>query len=101
LAGRGRRYGRRAQPSDVIKRLVSHAHNPRMDRCIDYIWISEGVRVAASRVCFDRASATDASLWPSDHAGVLADLEVWVVDWNPGVSTGREDELRTSPRKGC
>jgi endonuclease/exonuclease/phosphatase family metal-dependent hydrolase len=63
-------------PLADVDGTVSHAHDPRMDRCIDYIWVSEGVRVAASRVCFDRASATDASLWPSDHTGVWADLEV-------------------------
>ena len=55
---------------------VSHAHTPRMDRCIDYIWVSQNVRVAGSRVCFNQPSATDASLWPSDHAGVWADLDV-------------------------
>ena len=55
---------------------VSHPSSPRMDRCIDYIWVSESVHVAASRVCFNQPSALDASLWPSDHAGVCADLEV-------------------------
>ena len=54
---------------------VSHPGWPRMDRCIDYIWTA-GVRVAGSRVCFDQPDAGDASLWPSDHAGVWADLEV-------------------------
>ena len=28
------------------------------------------------RVCFDKASPDDPSLWPSDHAGVWADLEI-------------------------
>jgi endonuclease/exonuclease/phosphatase family metal-dependent hydrolase len=55
---------------------VSHPGWPRMDRCIDFIWVSEAVRVGESRVCFNQASAGDASLWPSDHAGVWADLEV-------------------------
>lgn len=54
---------------------VSHPYWPRMDRCIDYIWVSGAVEVVASGVCFDRASADDPSLWPSDHAGVWADLE--------------------------
>jgi hypothetical protein len=27
-------------------------------------------------VCFDKASPGDASLWPSDHAGVWADLGI-------------------------
>lgn len=54
---------------------VSHPYWPRMDRCIDYIWMSGAVDVVASGICFDRASADDPSLWPSDHAGVWADLE--------------------------
>ena len=55
---------------------VSHPDWPRMDRCIDYIWVSAGVNIIDSGVCFDKASADDASLWPSDHAGVWADLEI-------------------------
>ena len=55
---------------------VSHSGRPRMDRCIDYIWISGQLRVIESRVCFDRPDPRDPTLWPSDHAGVWADLEV-------------------------
>jgi endonuclease/exonuclease/phosphatase family metal-dependent hydrolase len=55
---------------------VSHPYWPRMDRCIDYIWISEGIEILASAVCFNRPSLEDPSLWPSDHAGVWADLRV-------------------------
>src|ERR1051326_1501159 len=55
---------------------VTHPYRPRMDRCIDYIWVSEGIGIAASGVCFDQPSRDDASLWPSDHAGVWADLEL-------------------------
>jgi endonuclease/exonuclease/phosphatase family metal-dependent hydrolase len=55
---------------------VSHPARPRMDRCIDYIWTVGPLAVAASGVCFDRASPDDPSLWPSDHAGVWADLDL-------------------------
>jgi endonuclease/exonuclease/phosphatase family metal-dependent hydrolase len=55
---------------------VSHPYWLRMDRCIDYIWISEGIEILASEVCFDRPSPDDPSLWPSDHAGVWADLQI-------------------------
>ena len=54
---------------------VSHLYWPRMDRCIDYIWVSAAFQVLASEVCFNRPSPDDPSLWPSDHAGVWADLE--------------------------
>ncbi len=55
---------------------ITHQDWPRMDRCIDFIWVSEAVRVIDSRVCFNQGSAGDPTLWPSDHAGVWADLEV-------------------------
>lgn len=55
---------------------VSHPSWPRMDRCIDFIWISEALRVGESGVCFNEASPGDASIWPSDHAGVWADLDI-------------------------
>ena len=55
---------------------VSHPYWPRMDRCIDYIWISDGIETLASEVSFNRPSPDDPSLWPSDHAGVWADLRI-------------------------
>ena len=58
------------------KGSVSHPYWPRMDRCIDYVWVSERLKVLASGACFDRPSPDDAALWPSDHAGVWADIEL-------------------------
>lgn len=55
---------------------VSHPYWARLDRCIDYIWVSERIEIAASGVCFDKPDPADPSLWPSDHAGVWADLTV-------------------------
>jgi endonuclease/exonuclease/phosphatase family metal-dependent hydrolase len=55
---------------------ISHPYWSRMDRCIDYIWVSEDLKIMESGVCLDKASPGDASLWPSDHAGVWADLEI-------------------------
>jgi endonuclease/exonuclease/phosphatase family metal-dependent hydrolase len=55
---------------------VSHPYWPRLDRCIDYIWVSGNVGILASKVCFNRPSPDDPSLWPSDHAGVWADLQI-------------------------
>jgi endonuclease/exonuclease/phosphatase family metal-dependent hydrolase len=55
---------------------VSHPYWPRMDRCIDYIWIAGALELEESGVCFNQPSPDDASLWPSDHAGVWADLTV-------------------------
>lgn len=53
---------------------VSHPTWARMDRCIDYIWIAGPLSVATSEVCFDRGHPHDPTLYPSDHAGVWADL---------------------------
>jgi endonuclease/exonuclease/phosphatase family metal-dependent hydrolase len=55
---------------------VTHPYWPRMDRCIDYVWVSEAIGIAASGVCFNKPSPDDPSLWPSDHVGVWADLEL-------------------------
>jgi endonuclease/exonuclease/phosphatase family metal-dependent hydrolase len=53
---------------------VSHPYWARLDRCIDYIWVSERIDIIASGVCFDKPDPADPTLWPSDHAGVWADL---------------------------
>jgi endonuclease/exonuclease/phosphatase family metal-dependent hydrolase len=55
---------------------ISHPYWPRMDRCIDYIWVSEAIEVVASEVCLNRPASDDPTLWPSDHAGVWADLSL-------------------------
>jgi len=55
---------------------VSHPYWPRMDRCIDYIWVGGPLEVVASEVCFNKGAAADPSLYPSDHAGVWADLRL-------------------------
>ena len=53
---------------------VTHPYWPRMDRCVDYIWVNGALEVLASEVCFNQCSDSDASLYPSDHAGVWAEL---------------------------
>jgi endonuclease/exonuclease/phosphatase family metal-dependent hydrolase len=55
--------------------VVSHPYWPRMDRCIDYIWTAGAIETLASGVCLDQPAPDDPTLWPSDHAGVWADLE--------------------------
>jgi endonuclease/exonuclease/phosphatase family metal-dependent hydrolase len=55
---------------------VSHPYRNRFDRCIDYIWVAGPLAVRASGVCFNTPSATDPTWWPSDHAGVWADLTI-------------------------
>jgi endonuclease/exonuclease/phosphatase family metal-dependent hydrolase len=52
----------------------THPKWGRFDRCIDYIWISQSIKVKASGLCFNKPAKNDAELWPSDHVGVWADL---------------------------
>jgi endonuclease/exonuclease/phosphatase family metal-dependent hydrolase len=54
----------------------THPEWERFDRCIDYIWVTESIKVRASGLCFNRPVPEDPSLWPSDHVGVWADLEL-------------------------
>lgn len=54
---------------------ASHPEWERFDRCIDYVWVSGPVRAIDGGVCFAKPSEHDPTLYPSDHAGVWADLE--------------------------
>jgi endonuclease/exonuclease/phosphatase family metal-dependent hydrolase len=54
----------------------THPEWPRFDRCIDYIWIKGAVAVKGSGLCFNRPAPDNPDLWPSDHVGVWADLEI-------------------------
>ena len=54
---------------------------PAMDiegepRCLDYIWVRGAVQVRSARLAFDRPAVEDPTLYPSDHRGVVAELEV-------------------------
>jgi endonuclease/exonuclease/phosphatase family metal-dependent hydrolase len=44
--------------------------------CLDYIWVRGAVRVLDARLAWDRPDATDPTLYPSDHLGISAHLEV-------------------------
>jgi endonuclease/exonuclease/phosphatase family metal-dependent hydrolase len=54
----------------------SHPEWERFDRCIDYVWVTESIKVRASGLCFNRPAPDNPTLWPSDHVGVWADLEL-------------------------
>ena len=53
---------------------VSHPYWDRLDRCVDYIWMRGSIDCVESAVAFNRAHPDDETLWPSDHAGLWADL---------------------------
>ena len=54
----------------------THPEWERFDRCIDYIWVSQSVKVRASGLCFDTPAPDNPNLWPSDHVGVWADVDL-------------------------
>ena len=54
---------------------------PAMDmdggaRCLDFIWLRGAVRATDARLVFDRPDPEDPTLYPSDHFGVAAHLEI-------------------------
>jgi endonuclease/exonuclease/phosphatase family metal-dependent hydrolase len=54
----------------------THPESERFDRCIDFIWVSKSIGVKASGLCFNQPAPDNPILWPSDHVGVWADLEL-------------------------
>jgi endonuclease/exonuclease/phosphatase family metal-dependent hydrolase len=75
-----------ANGSDPAVTWPSGLQAPAMDtdgspECLDYIWIRGAVRVASARLAFDRPASDDPTLYPSDHLGIAAHLEI-------GASTG-------------
>jgi len=54
---------------------------PAMDtdgdpECLDYIWLRDSVRAVSARLAFDRPDPEDPTIYPSDHLGIAAELEV-------------------------
>lgn len=54
----------------------SHPEWPRFDRCIDYIWVPPSINVLTSGLWFNQPAQDNPDLWPSDHIGVWADVEL-------------------------
>ena len=54
----------------------THPEWERFDRCIDYIWVSPSIKVHATGLCFNEPAKDNPDLWPSDHVGVWADVEL-------------------------
>jgi endonuclease/exonuclease/phosphatase family metal-dependent hydrolase len=44
--------------------------------CLDYIWVRGSVRVVDCRLAWDRSAVDDPTLYPSDHVGLSAHLEI-------------------------
>lgn len=44
--------------------------------CLDYVWLRGAVKVVSCRLAFDRPAVGDPGLYPSDHLGLSAHLDV-------------------------
>ncbi len=44
--------------------------------CLDYIWLRGDIRATTCRLAFDRPAADDPTLYPSDHVGLVASVEL-------------------------
>jgi endonuclease/exonuclease/phosphatase family metal-dependent hydrolase len=44
--------------------------------CLDYIWVQGRARVLSARVAANEHAPQDATLYPSDHFAIVADLEI-------------------------
>jgi endonuclease/exonuclease/phosphatase family metal-dependent hydrolase len=70
-----------ANGTDPAVTWPSGLQAPAMDTdgdpgCLDYIWVRGAVRVASARLVFDRPDPEDPTLYPSDHLGLSAHLEI-------------------------
>ncbi len=59
----------------------SGLHAPGMDTdgepgCLDYIWLRGDARAVDARLVFDRPAVGDPTLYPSDHVGLVATVDV-------------------------
>ncbi|MGH2466114.1 MAG: endonuclease/exonuclease/phosphatase family protein [Candidatus Limnocylindrales bacterium] len=60
-------------PSGIIAPTMDTDGGPR---CLDYIWLQGAARAGETRLCFDQHPPTDPTLYPSDHRGLLAEVEL-------------------------
>jgi endonuclease/exonuclease/phosphatase family metal-dependent hydrolase len=44
--------------------------------CLDYIWLHGSARAVSARLAWDRPAVGDPTLYPSDHVGLVAEVEV-------------------------
>ncbi len=83
--GRMREAGFRSAYAEAIGAEPDHTYpsgivapmaDPGSPLAIDYIWLRGPVRVKSARLVFDRPAVTDPTLYPSDHVGIAAQVEV-------------------------
>ena len=63
----------RTWPSGLVAPAMDTDGEPD---CLDYIWLRGAVKVTDCHLVFDRPDPEDPTLYPSDHFGVAAHLEI-------------------------
>ena len=62
--------------SNAVFRVCSNRVDGPWRATLDYIFVSPGVRVVACDLCLNEPAVADPTLYPSDHFGIVATLEV-------------------------
>lgn len=81
MTGAGYRSAyREANGAEPAVTWPSGIQAPTMDTegdpaCLDYLWLRGGVRARAARLAFNEPAGGDATLYPSDHFAVVAEVE--------------------------
>lgn len=70
-----------ANGAEPVVTWPSGLQAPAMDTdgdpdCLDYIWVRGAARVESARLAFDRSHPDDPTLYPSDHLGISARIEI-------------------------
>lgn len=60
-------------PSGLIAPAMDTDGEPE---CLDYIWLRGKAQAVSARLAFDRPDPQDATIYPSDHFGISARLEI-------------------------
>jgi endonuclease/exonuclease/phosphatase family metal-dependent hydrolase len=60
-----------------VKRPFDGAHVLGWSGCLDYIFVSSGVKqIRTAKIFLDKPSSEDETLYPSDHVGLISEIEI-------------------------
>ena len=60
-------------PSGLIAPAMDTDGDPG---CLDYVWLRGAARAERARLAWDRPAVADPTLYPSDHVGIVAEVEI-------------------------
>ncbi len=65
-----------AEPAGTVPTQLREDNRHEEPKVIDYIFINEHLEICNATTSFDQSSESDATLVPSDHIGLVADLKL-------------------------